>query len=89
MDVIRVMSGITKPLRAYVEPSRVCLYGLFLFVMHFVFIMFQIYVGSCFLSIRLRTSFFKPERFDESPYILLKARRCIERSGRLQLPAIL
>ena len=25
------ISGVTNPLRAYVEPSRVCLYGLFLF----------------------------------------------------------
>jgi len=33
VDVIRgfVMSGITKPLRAYVEPSSGCLYWLFLF----------------------------------------------------------
>ena len=31
VDVIRgfVMSGITKPLRAYVEPSSGCLYWLF------------------------------------------------------------
>ena len=29
MDFIRVLSGVTKPLRAYVESSKVCLNGLF------------------------------------------------------------
>ena len=43
--------GVTKPLRAYMEPSRVCLYGLFWFVMYFVFIKFQFFLGACFLSI--------------------------------------
>ena len=34
VDVIRgfVMSGVTKPLRAYEELSTVCLYGLFFFL---------------------------------------------------------
>ena len=46
-----LFSGVTKPLRAYMEPSRVCLYGLFWFVMYFVFIKFQFFLGACFLSI--------------------------------------
>ena len=32
VDVIRGMGGVTKPLRAYVEPIRVCFYGPLVFV---------------------------------------------------------
>jgi hypothetical protein len=47
--VIRVMSGVTKPLRAYVEPSRVCLHGLFFFCWSFIFLNDSILFWSLFL----------------------------------------
>jgi len=48
VDVIRGLSGVTKPLRAYVDPSRVCLYGLFLFfwVFGFLRILFELMLVS-------------------------------------------
>ena len=45
MDVIRVLSGVTKPLRAYVDPSRVCLYWRFFFVGLLVFVRIQFCVS--------------------------------------------
>ena len=60
MDVIRVfvMNGVTKPLRAYVKPSRVCLYGLFFLMGLMLFVSIKFRVGACFLSI------LKHERLD-------------------------
>jgi hypothetical protein len=92
VDVIRVLSGVTKPLRAYVDPSRDCLYWRFFFVGLLVFVRIQFCV-SLFLvyNVRpikartcvLRNKVFNEQRHYKGPDVFSKVRLSIQRQGGL------
>ena len=90
-----LFSGVTKPLRAYVDPNRVCLYWRFCFVGFLVFVRIQFCV-SLFLvyNVRpikartclLRNKVFNEQRHYKGPDVFSKVRLSIHLQRRLTQP---